>query len=225
MVIADHDAIRVGHWAIAVGDPLGPQRVFAAGLISARPERACSRADLVATFLEASLQVHPEAYGGPLVNLDGAVMGMIVPQPAGSLDPAETGLVYALPMSIATGIYESLKVARSDESPWLGVSVLSMAEHRASLRVRGVDRDRRQPVLGVYIDNVFDPGPAALAGLRIGDILVSVDGQGVSTVYLFQRSLYLAGIGNTVKIEFVSRRQDRSARGDDRAPPRGGRRI
>ena len=61
VVIADQEAIRVGHWAIAVGDPLGPQRVFAAGLISARPERGRYQAELAATFLEASLQVHPEA--------------------------------------------------------------------------------------------------------------------------------------------------------------------
>ena len=76
VTIADPEAIRVGHWAIAVGDPLGPQRVFAAGLISARPERDCYQAELAATFLEASLQVHPEAYGGPLVDLQGQVMGI-----------------------------------------------------------------------------------------------------------------------------------------------------
>ena len=81
VTIADPEAIRVGHWAIAVGDPLGPQRVFAAGLISARPQRDCYQADLAATFLEASLQVHPEAYGGPLVDIEGAVMGIDRPAP------------------------------------------------------------------------------------------------------------------------------------------------
>jgi serine protease Do len=202
VTIADHEEIRVGHWAIAVGDPLGPQRVFAAGLVSARPERDCYQADIAATFLEASLQVHPEAYGGPLVDLNGAVMGMIVPHRAGPLDEAASGLVYALPMSVATGIFESLKVARSFASPWLGVSVLSLAEYRARARAEGIGRDQRQPVMGVYIDNVFDPSPAALAGLRIGDILVNINGAHLSTVYEFQRSLYLAGIGNEITIDF-----------------------
>ena len=201
VVIADPEAIRVGHWAIAVGDPLGPQRVFAAGLISARPERGCYQAELAATFLEASLQVHPEAYGGPLVDLDGAVMGMIVPHRAGPLDPAASGLVYALPMSIASGIYESLKVARSFESPWLGVSVLSLAEYRARMRVRGIGRDRKQPVLGLYIDNVFDPSPAALAGVRIGDVFVEINGQSVTSAFDFQRALYLSGIGKAIRID------------------------
>ncbi len=201
VVIADPNALQVGDWAIAVGDPLGAQQVFAAGLISACPDRACPRAELAATFLEASLQVHPEAYGGTLVDLDGAVMGMLVPHRSGPLGPAEIGLVYALPMSIATGVYESLKVARSVATPWLGVSLRSMPDYRDDLRARGIAWDRRQPVHGVYVDEVFHPSPAALAGLRSGDILVDLDGQAVSTVYLFQRSLYLAGIGNTIKID------------------------
>ena len=201
VTIADPEAIRVGHWAIAVGDPLGPQRVFAAGLISARPERDCYQAELAATFLEASLQVHPEAYGGPLVDIEGKVMGIIVPHRTPLFDEASSGLVYALPMSIATGIFESLKVARSFESPWLGVSVLTTGEYRERMRAKGIVRDRKQPVMGVYIDNVFDPSPAARSDVRVGDILVNVDGRRLSTVFDFQRSLYLGGIGNTVTIE------------------------
>ena len=112
--------------------------MLAVGLISARPERDCYQADLAATFLEASLQVHPEAYGGPLVDIHGAVMGMMVPHPAGQFDAASSGLAFALPMSIATGIFESLKVARSFESPWLGISVLSTGEYRKRQQARGI---------------------------------------------------------------------------------------
>ena len=201
VTIADPVAIRVGHWAIAVGDPLGPQRVFAAGLISARPERDCYQAELAATFLEASLQVHPEAFGGPLVNIEGAVMGIIVPHRTPQFDEASSGLVYALPMSIATGIFESLKVARSFESPWMGVAVLRTSEYRDRMRAKGIARDRKQPVMGVYVDNVFDPSPATRADVRVGDILVNVNGKRLSTVFDFQRSLYLAGIGNTITFE------------------------
>ena len=55
--------------------------------------------------------------------------------------------------------------------------------------------------MGVYIDNVFDPSPATLADVRVGDVLINLDGRRLSTVFEFQRSLYLAGIGNTVTIE------------------------
>ena len=61
-------------------------------------------------------------------------MGIIVPHRTPQFDEASSGLVYALPMSIATGIFESLKVARSFESPWLGVSVLTTNEYRERLR-------------------------------------------------------------------------------------------
>jgi S1-C subfamily serine protease len=205
--IADPESIRVGNWVIAVGDPLGPQQVFAAGLLSTRPERGCYQAELAATFLEASLQVHPEAYGGPLVDLDGKAIGMIVPHRVEPFDAPAGGSVYALPMTIATGIYESLKVARTFESPWLGVSVLSMQEYRELLRRKGLGRDVSQPVMGIYIDNVFDPSPAARADLRVGDILLSVNGEQMETVFQFQRSLYLTGVGGKANLEIDRNRE------------------
>lgn len=199
--IADADSIRPGQWAIAVGDPLGPQRTFAAGIIAARPQRDCYQADLTATFLQASLVVSAEACGGPLVNLRGEVMGLIVPAGKDRLDAPVSGLVHALPMSIATGIFESLKVASSFQSPWLGFSVLGMAEHRARQKAERVPPDPKQPLMGVYIDDVFDPSPAASAGIRVGDILWKVNGQRLISVFHFQTTLYLAGIGNPMELE------------------------
>ncbi len=200
VAVADAGSILPGQWAIAVGDPLGPARTFAVGTIAARPQRDCYQADLTATFLQASLAVSPEACGGPLVNIQGEVMGVIMPPDADLPGAPPAGGVHALPMSIATGIVESLKVANSFRSPWLGVSVLGMAEHRARQKAEGAIADPTQPLMGVYIDDVFDPSPAASAGIRVGDILVEVDGQRLISVFHFQRTLYLAGIGHPLEL-------------------------
>ena len=55
--------------------------------------------------------------------------------------------------------------------------------------------------MGIYVDNVFDPSPAAVSGLRVGDILTRINGTRLSTVFDFQKSLYLAGIGNIITVE------------------------
>jgi serine protease Do len=145
--------------------------------------------------------VHPGAAGGALVDIHGAVMGMIVPYDQQSSGETAGGIVYAVPMSIATGIFESLKVARSFESPWLGVSVLTVAEYRALMQSRGLSWDREMRVLGVYVDNVFEPSPAARAGIEVGDFLIKLDGRKLPSVFDFQKSLYLTGIGRTVTVE------------------------
>ena len=199
IAIADHDRIRLGQWAIAAGDPIGPERVFAPGLVSSVPQRDCYQASLTATFLQASLPLPPGAAGGALVDIHGAVMGILVPfdeQAEGA-----GGIVYSIPMAIATGIFDSLKIARSFESPWLGVSVLTISEYRALMQSKGLPWDRKMRTLGVYVDNVFEPSPAARAGIEVGDFLTELDGRKLPTVFDFQKSLYLTGIGRTVTVQ------------------------
>ena len=57
--------------------------------------------------------------------------------------------------------------------------------------------------MGIYIDNVFDPSPATLSGIKVGDVLTSMDGQQIANVYDFQRKLYERGVGNTVKLNLL----------------------
>jgi S1-C subfamily serine protease len=201
VVLADAGSVRPGQWAIAVGDPLGPERTFTAGIIAARPQRDCYQADLTATFLQASLAINPEAWGGPLVNIRGEVLGLLVPPAVERIDAPPGGVVHALPMTIATGIFESLKTANSFRSPWLGFSVLGMAELRARQKAQRLPADPRQPLMGVYIDDVFDPSPAASAGIQVGDILLKVNGQRLISVFHFQTTLYVEGIGSALDLE------------------------
>jgi serine protease Do len=152
-----------------------------------------------ATMMQTSAPVGDGALGGPVVNLRGEVIGISTrraeSQRPASLEPAP-GSGYALPINLATAIYESLIARGSTESPWLGISVLPVA-----------DKDRAKPgmprVAGIAIDNVFDPSPAAEAGIRVGDVLTSLGGQTITTVYDFQRLLYAAGVGKRVTLGIV----------------------
>lgn len=152
--------------------------------------------------MQSSLSIHPESYGGPLVNIRGEIVGMNVPPP-GEIDPEAMRRArsseYALPINLAMNIYEALKISETRKSPWLGISVLELAAvHR---RKNSTGESPPLPRTGVYIDDVFDPSPAARAGIRVGDSLVAIDGNRLFSVLDFQKWLYLSGIGRSVRLE------------------------
>jgi S1-C subfamily serine protease/mono/diheme cytochrome c family protein len=197
VTIGDSDAIRVGHWAIAVGDPWGPEQTYAVGTLAAPASRQCYQEDLTGTLLQATVSVHREAYGGPLVDIHGRVVGMTVPPP-GAVELVPRASEFGLPINLAMNIYEALKLAESRRSPWLGFSVLELA---AVHRRGGTDAPADLPRTGVYIDDLFEPSPAARAGVRVGDSLVAIDGNRLFSVLDFQKWLYLSGIGRTIELE------------------------
>ncbi|HXV75777.1 MAG TPA: trypsin-like peptidase domain-containing protein, partial [Candidatus Polarisedimenticolaceae bacterium] len=129
VAIGDAGSLRVGHWVIAVGDPSGPERTYAVGTLAARADRQCYQEQRSATLLQASLVLHRESYGGPLVDIRGRVVGMLVPPPEAA---ATNATEYALPIELAINISDALKVVESRRSPWLGVSVLELASARRS---------------------------------------------------------------------------------------------
>jgi S1-C subfamily serine protease len=192
--LAEEDSVKVGRWAIALGDPPGPERSFDAGTIAAMPERDCYQAQRGATLVQTSCRLDPESYGGPLVDIAGRVIGITVPRPGGVGPAAVLAFArqaQALPNGIAMTLYEALRAKESRRSPWLGFSVLELTRE---------NRTRTSPRTGIFIDDVFDPSPAARAGIRVGDVLTAIDDQRVLSVADFQKSLYLAGIGTEVRL-------------------------
>jgi S1-C subfamily serine protease/mono/diheme cytochrome c family protein len=198
VVIGDSDDVRVGHWAIAVGDPPGPERAFAPGTISGRPERECYQEHRTSTLLQTSIVMNAPGFGGPLVNIRGEVVGLTIPAPGTT--PPELGTarrsVSALPINLAMTIYRALKVRESDRSPWIGISVSELSAERRR-------RIKSPPLTGIVIDDVFTPSPASRAGVRAGDVLTKMDDHPIFAVADFQTWLYLLGIDSGVSLEIV----------------------
>jgi serine protease Do len=193
--IGDSDTVRVGHWAIAVGDPPGPEKSFAPGTIAGRPERECYQEHRTSTLLQASASMDPAGFGGPLVNIHGEVVGVTIPG-GGAAAAAGNLPVSALPIDLAMTIYRALKVKESEQSPWIGISVAEL-----SAQLRG--RLKSSPLTGIYIDDVFEPSPASQIGIRTGDILTKMDDHPILGVSDFQTWLYLLGIDSRVTLEIV----------------------
>ena len=199
--IRDDGDFRAGQWTIGLGDPWGPSTAFGVGVIASEPTRQCYQENLTSTLVQSSMQMHPEACGGPMADLHGDVIGLLVPAPGVQATLGGAQPTFALPMSVAIGIYRSLKVKESRVSPWLGFAVLEIPAARQ--RLGDTPAARQLPQTGVYIDDLFTPSPAAAADVRIGDSLTAVDGHRLLSVLDFQQQLYLAGVGRRVTLELV----------------------
>jgi S1-C subfamily serine protease len=123
------------------------------------------------------------------VDIEGRVVGIGVHRESGAASTTQI-----LPINLVLNLFEALKVARSNRSPWLGVSVLELAAVRSAAGT---------PRAGVYVDDVFDPSPASRAGVRPGDFLVALGGRDVASVGDFQRWLYVLGIDTDVELGLV----------------------
>jgi len=201
--IGSLERLHPGSFVFAMGDPFGPTTAFASGVVSGFPNRDCYQADIVSTFLQASMTVHPESHGGLLATLDGKVIGILTPMVTSQDDritQASTGLTFALPIGTALAVGQALKFRQSHESPWMGVAVLSLSGLRDEMNDVAAYHALPKPLSGVYIEDLYTPSPAAASDVRVGDFLVEVDGAGIEDVADFQRSLYLAGIGRSVNI-------------------------
>jgi serine protease Do len=202
--IGNNAGCKAGHYALAFGDPFGPEQFFAYGNFTALPNRDCYQELLTSTYLQMALRVHPQCYGGPVMNIQGEVVGILMPRQfkPGVVELADNyGIEFALPINIAKGIYPAIIKKRSFRSPWIGYAVMSRPE---LLRERPEEyRTMKKPRFGIYIENVFSPSPAATLGVKPGDFLVKFDGQLVHTPLDFQKFLYLAGIGKTVELELA----------------------
>lgn len=194
LAFGDSDATEVGQFLLGCGDPVGPERFFAFGLLVAKPSRDCYQELMSATYMQATMAVPDGALGGPLVDLDGRVVGIL-----SKLEGSGSGSAWALPSKLLVGLHASIRAAGTQRSPWLGWSVMSRTEIAA---VRGLKawKAMAKPPHGILIENVFTPSPAATAGVRPGDFLTHFAGVEIHAPVDFQRQLYLNGVGRTVAV-------------------------
>ena len=200
------DHLRPADRVIAIGDPFGSARTFAPGVVMALPATACYQSDLSGSLVHASMAIAPGAVGGALVDSAGKVVGMLVPQPQLSPEQRTEPLpyvTYAMPLETAFGVAEALKAKRTNDSPWMGFSVLSREELRARVGDAAYDA-MPKPEHGIYIDDMYSTGPGAKAGVQRGDFLVEVNGARIVGVVDFQQALYYNFGGTPVQIR-VSR--------------------
>jgi serine protease Do len=186
--LGDSDALEVGEWVLAIGNPFGLDHSVTAGIVSAKGRTFREgRGAWFSSFIQTDASINPGNSGGPLVNQRGEVVGLNT-----AVDTRGMGISYAVPINNARRLLPALlrdgRVARS----WLGVYLAPVTEEVAGGLGLGAPR-------GVYVAGVVDGSPAAKAGLRRGDVILGFDGETVDGSKLPWLAS-VAGVGRKVEV-------------------------
>src|SRR2546428_588603 len=183
--LGDSDHLRVGQWAIAIGNPFGLDRTVTVGIISATARNRVGVATYE-NFIQTDASINPGNSGGPLLNLDGKVIGINT-----AIVAAGQGIGFSIPINEAKAVMAQLIAKGRVVRGWLGVGIQgATAELASSFGVTGAAERLNLPVSqGVLVVDVAAGGPADRAGLRRGDVILEVARQPVADAQSFGQAL------------------------------------
>ncbi|MDO4997083.1 MAG: Do family serine endopeptidase [Neisseria sp.] len=166
--IGNPQDLKVGEWVAAIGAPYGFDSSVTAGIVSAKGRSLPN--ETYTPFIQTDVAINPGNSGGPLFNLNGQVIGVnsqIYSRTGGSV-----GISFAIPINIAMNVAEQLRTTGKVERGQLGVQIQEVSYDLA--QSFGLDKPN-----GALISQVFPNSPGEEAGLQVGDIIRSVNGQEV----------------------------------------------
>lgn len=184
---ADSTQTRVGEWVVAIGSPLGLDYTVTAGVVSATGRGGMGMHE-IEDFLQTDASINPGNSGGPLVNLRGEVLGINT-----MIAGRGTGIGFAVPASIAKNVTEQLLATGVVRRSQLGVIPQELTAELAA----SFGSEARS---GVLVGEVSANGPAAIAGVQAGDIILSVDGQAVQSPRDLVRTITSKPVGSNVRL-------------------------
>ncbi len=189
-VLGDSTRLKVGEWAIAVGNPFGLESTVTLGVIS-----ATGRSDLgvesVEDFIQTDASINPGNSGGPLLNTRGEVVGINT-----AIVSAGQGIGFAIPFGTVMSIEKELARNGAVRRGWLGVGIQTLTPELAeSFGAKGEK--------GILVNRVAPDSPAEKGGLRGGDIITSFRGKPVTGVKEFQKQGASAAPGSTVSMDIL----------------------
>ena len=163
--LGDSDAVQVGEFAMAVGNPLGLQSSISCGIVSAKNrEVPDSETNTTYKAIQTDAAINSGNSGGALVNADGKVIGINTLKLAG--DGIE-GIGFAIPINSTKSIYQELITKGKISRPFIGITGIDLDENTAK---------KNKLVVGVYVRSVENFSAAEKAGIQAGDVIIEADG-------------------------------------------------
>jgi serine protease Do len=209
--LGNSDTLRVGEWAIAIGNPFGLDQTVTVGVVS-----ATGRSDVgIATyenFIQTDASINPGNSGGPLVNLRGEVIGINT-----AIVATGQGIGFAIPANMVKRVTAQLMDRGKVTRGWIGIAMEPLTTELA--QSFGLREAR-----GAVVARVYPGGPAAAAGIEKNDVVVTFEGVPIEDYRQLQRLSADAEVGKTVKLEIVRNRERRTmqlrvAEAPDRVSP------
>src|SRR6184192_199598 len=190
--LGDSDQLRVGQWAIAIGNPFGLDRTVTVGIVSATARNRVGVATYE-NFIQTDASINPGNSGGPLLNLDGKVIGINT-----AIVAAGQGIGFSIPINQAREVMRQLIASGRVVRGWLGIAIQDVTDELAG--TFGVRE-------GVLVAEVVKGGPAEAAGVRQGDVIVELNGAPIKEVPELQRRVAAVAPGQPVRLKVIRERK------------------
>jgi len=218
--LGDSDTLKQGQLVFAFGSPLGLENSVSMGIVSAVGRQL--ELDDPMVYVQTDAPINPGNSGGPLVDSDGRVVGintMILSQGGGN-----EGLGFAAPSNIVKTVFDQIRTSGRVKRGTIGVYAQTITPTLASAMKLPQD-------WGVILGDVFPQTPGAMAGLQIGDVVLTLDGKRMENGRQFEVNLYRRAVGDVVNVEVlrdgktlkypvaVAEREDDAARFADMVSP------
>jgi len=194
---SDSDGLEVGDLVLAIGDPFGVGQTVTSGIVSALARTQVGISDYQ-FFIQTDAAINPGNSGGALVDMDGHLVGIntaIFSRSGGS-----QGIGFAIPSNMVRLVVQAALKGGTVQRPWFGASLQPVTQDLGE--TLGLDRPG-----GALIKNLHANGPAAGAGLKPRDVVVSVDGKAVQDPEAFQYRFATKGLGGTAELGVVRQGQ------------------
>jgi S1-C subfamily serine protease len=194
-VLGDSDTARVGQWVLAIGSPFGLNQTVTHGIVSARERGQISLGTTIRIkdFLQTDAAINPGSSGGPLVNLDGEVIG--INTAIASNNGNSSGVAFSIPVNLVKRVVHQLLEKGSVTRGYLGLQLAAAFEPADALKL-GLDRVR-----GAWVETVYPDTPAALAGVRANDVVLQVDGVAVRNENHFINLISALPAGQRIRLQ------------------------
>jgi len=188
--LGDSDKLQVGEWAIAIGSPFGLEETVTVGVISAKGRTGLGTGTYE-DFIQTDASINPGNSGGPLVNIDGEVIGIN----AMIIQPGQ-GIGFAIPINLAKTIMMELIKQGKVVRPWVGIGLQDLTPEL----MKSFNIEEKE---GALISQVFEGSPAEKAGLKVGDIVVEIDGKKIKNGQDLVREVLKKKVGQKIELDAI----------------------
>ena len=188
--LGNSDTVEIGEWVLAIGNPFSLGRTFTVGVISGLKRDDIGIIELE-DFIQTDAAIHPGNSGGPLLNMDGEVIGI-----NSAIYSGGGGLGFAIPVNMAHGILPMLVSGEKVERGMLGVGLQQLNRDLASAL-------KMEPNSGVLVSMVQGGMPADSAGLKAGDVIVKINGRRVTQPLQIKKSVLTLKAGSKVRLDVI----------------------
>ncbi|GAA6243394.1 trypsin-like peptidase domain-containing protein [Bacteroides fragilis] len=216
--IGDSDALKVGEWVLAVGNPFNLTSTVTAGIVSAKARTlGVYGIGGVESFIQTDAAINQGNSGGALVNAKGELVGInaVLSSPTG----AYAGYGFAIPTSVMTKVVSDLKQYGTVQRALLGIKGTSLAGDGDMMSDQPIDKsgatlaDKRKEfgvVDGVWVREIVDGGSAAGSDIKVDDIIIGIDGKKVQNFADLQEAIAQHRPGDKVTVKVMRDKKEKN---------------